>query len=536
MKKIFILLLMITSAFIIAHLKVNIPTVRAAPPIHQGDLIISGNDVFTIKGETFIINGSIRVTENATLELKDAVINFTQRIDNDHGILFYSGNTKLKADNVTIISTYDTFMVLDTNCSANVDDLHSPMRIYLELFNANLNMSNSEVHWYFGSDSNVTISNCEIKDIKSWGDDILISESTIGPCYVVSSSIMTHNSTIEDINATGKASIFVLNNLIVNGSVSLYGNATLHLEDAFLELSQIHDEESNMTFNDYSSLQSVSSEVNSDHVFIMYFYGESTASVNGLVMPTSLARLYAFDESVLNLNAFTSRYLRAFNDSIITLSNSAPYYLRSYYRANFYIYNCTIQKQYAFDLGHVHISKSVYTVDLRSYNNTYVDVSDSIIDSVYAYDTSAINLVNCTYTHYTVEPDATAAHIYVRWYLDAKVVDLTDQPIPSANVTAYLGPNLKDSNLTNIQGCARLVLLGAHIDMNGIHYMQMNYSVGATYEDYVTSKSVNMTDNKVITLELDFIIPEFPSIAILPWIMIATLLAAAISHRKRYST
>ena len=100
MKKIFILLLLITSAFVIAHLKVNILTVKAAPPIHQGDLIISGNDVFTIKGEIFIINGSITVTENATLELKDAVINFTQRFDHDHGILFDSGNTKLKVDSL----------------------------------------------------------------------------------------------------------------------------------------------------------------------------------------------------------------------------------------------------------------------------------------------------------------------------------------------------------------------------------------------------------------------------------------------------
>jgi hypothetical protein len=35
--------------------------------IHQGDLVLSGSTNHTIIGETFHINGSIVITENATL-------------------------------------------------------------------------------------------------------------------------------------------------------------------------------------------------------------------------------------------------------------------------------------------------------------------------------------------------------------------------------------------------------------------------------------------------------------------------------------
>ena len=46
----------------------GISVVKASPDIHQGDLILQGNNVTVIEGR-FEINGSIIVEENATLIL-----------------------------------------------------------------------------------------------------------------------------------------------------------------------------------------------------------------------------------------------------------------------------------------------------------------------------------------------------------------------------------------------------------------------------------------------------------------------------------
>jgi len=57
--------------------KENIPQIKASSDIHQGDLVLVGNNVTVIEGQ-FDINGSILVEENATLILRNAVLNFTQ--------------------------------------------------------------------------------------------------------------------------------------------------------------------------------------------------------------------------------------------------------------------------------------------------------------------------------------------------------------------------------------------------------------------------------------------------------------------------
>ncbi|MGD8566321.1 MAG: hypothetical protein PVF96_08245, partial [Candidatus Bathyarchaeota archaeon] len=65
-------------------------------------------------------------------------------------------------------------------------------------------------------------------------------------------------------------------------------------------------------------------------------------------------------------------------------------------------------------------------------------------------------------------------------------------------------------------------------------YIIGNYTIEATYDIYSTSTSVNMTENKQITLKLeDFVIPEFPSTLILPIFMTIILLAVTINKRKQ---
>jgi len=51
--------------------------VGAISKFASGNLTLSDNDVYTITGN-YYMNGSIIVTENATLVMKDALVTFTQ--------------------------------------------------------------------------------------------------------------------------------------------------------------------------------------------------------------------------------------------------------------------------------------------------------------------------------------------------------------------------------------------------------------------------------------------------------------------------
>jgi hypothetical protein len=82
--------------------------------IHQGNLVISGNNLTVLEGR-FDINGSIIVEQNATLFLRDAILNFTQKGRN-HNITLRNpaaGNPRLIAYNSTLTSNgYDLNLYL----------------------------------------------------------------------------------------------------------------------------------------------------------------------------------------------------------------------------------------------------------------------------------------------------------------------------------------------------------------------------------------------------------------------------------------
>jgi len=88
-----------------------------------------------------------------------------------------------------------------------------------------------------------------------------------------------------------------------------------------------------------------------------------------------------------------------------------------------------------------------------------------------------------------------------------------------------------ESKLTDANGWTRLTLVEKMINATD-SYPIGNYTTTAKYEVHTGQKSVNMTGNKEITISLPFIIPEFPSLIILPLFMIATLLAIIVYRRK----
>ncbi len=156
----------------------NIPAVEASTTIFQGDLVLTGNNVTVIE-ERFDINGSIIVKDNATLILRNAMLNFTATESFQFEMSFQnpsSGNPRLGIENATITAG-DYYLEADLygNSTASVNMLSAP-RLYLYGYGSSVMMiSNSSILDVGGMASSiVNVSNCslwaaEVRDNSTYG-------------------------------------------------------------------------------------------------------------------------------------------------------------------------------------------------------------------------------------------------------------------------------------------------------------------------------------------------------------------------------
>jgi hypothetical protein len=175
--------------------------IRYCATIFQGDLILTDNDVYTIEGR-FDINGSIMVTENATLILKNAVINFTQIANYQFNMSLrnpVNGNPRLQSENSTITSDYWFQVILYGNSSATFVD--STDTSYLAVYDsATASVSNSTIKLLFAAGSpvvslfNSTISYGMV--VVGGSPDVSVSNSTIESLTIQAVSV---NCTFADI-------------------------------------------------------------------------------------------------------------------------------------------------------------------------------------------------------------------------------------------------------------------------------------------------------------------------------------------------
>lgn len=166
---------------------------------------------------------------------------------------------------------------------------------------------------------------------------------------------------------------------------------------------------------------------------------------------------------------------------------------------------------------------------LHANQYSQVSVYNSTLYSIELYYLAAVRLTNSTCSTYRFFQQT---KVYVSWYLDVHVIDSIGQNVPSANVTAtYPNATVAEQRLTDANGWARLTLTEKMMNATG-SYSIGNYTVTAKYETHEGQQSANMTENKQITMQLPFIIPEFPSFLILPLFILTTLLAVIIYKRK----
>lgn len=179
------------------------PEVKASPDVYPGDLVLTGNNVTIIEGG-FEINGSIIVEENATLILRNAVLNFAQTMSYQFNITFLNpanGNPRFFAENATINSAYYQRIYLYGNSTASINKLTvgTTSRCIIETYDSSVMWITNSTLDYIYPDGNSTVN---------------ISHS------VVSSTIITYeNSNLNLLNCT--TSVVIANdNSAVNASDS----------------------------------------------------------------------------------------------------------------------------------------------------------------------------------------------------------------------------------------------------------------------------------------------------------------------------
>ena len=234
----------------------DVPSVRAEDIFYNGDLILNGNNVTIIDNQILHINGSIIITENATLIIRNnGGINFTQQYSNQFNITLMhpaNGNPRLIMENNSGIAGngYPLFLdfygnsTMETNLAATPENvifhffdssyanitesefwlIYLYNNAILHVTNATLNyvflygnskatISNAEIYdeFFAGVNSEVTISNCEIIKAEAYGN---------AKCYIYD-SVITNATLYEDAKA------WLINTTAINGAA--YNNSIAYI-------------------------------------------------------------------------------------------------------------------------------------------------------------------------------------------------------------------------------------------------------------------------------------------------------------------
>lgn len=344
----------------------------------------------------------------------------------------------------------------------------------------------------------------------------------------------------------------------INGSIIIEENATLILRNALLNFVQTTNNQFNLTLrnpaNGNPRIVAYNSTIDSNADLDFTLEGNSTAELNKVTIPWRV-ECFPDDASILsisNSSHVNTLFVESGSSALIIVQNSTIHEWHNYG------YNKAPEAQvYDSVIDNLLIGSSSINCTISGLHPGLVTYWNFIENcSVASSGGPGGAAPNITLTNtqvglwrfafysssnvVTIDSVVQAsaygeARIQVFWYLDVHVVDDINQDVPSANVTAtYPNTTLAESKLTGEDGWIRLTLMEKIKNATG-EYPVGIYTVEATYETYSNTTTVEMTGTQQITLTLEgFIIPEFPSLIILPLFMIATIIAVAICRKKRF--
>jgi hypothetical protein len=540
--------------------RMKVQAAAASPAIHQGDLIIAGNDVYVVANERLDINGNIIVEENATLILTNATLNFTQTARGEFNMTFrnpLNGNPHLLASESKVTSGFGMDVNFLANSTADVSQLEAEPVFVRANDLSSLLVSDSRVTTVisYGA-SAVVVMDSELGDVVSRESSFIEasgcnisfvsiqedSHVSLSNCTVVedlsaseATVVELSDSTLGGVHVTGSCNVTFLNRLSINGSIMVSGNATLIMRNALINLTQTEDWEHEMSFRighhtgSNPRLYAENATLTSAYAFAVSFFDNSSGLADQLNCSWP-AFLFAYDSSVLSMSSSTMYSLQAWNTSTVEVFNCTTRYMDTFGNSSVSFRLSTASELRPSGLSTVDVSDSEVSWRLQATGFSFVNFSDSWIDRVDAYDSSIIRLAGSTYSSCFAYGES---DIYIFWHLDIHVVDQMYQDVSYAIATAlYPNATLAGSESADVNGWARLTLMEKRMNATG-EYPTGNYTVEASYLAYSNSTTVNLTENQMLTLKLEpLVIPELPSILLSSLLLGATLLAAWAHNRK----
>ena len=403
--------------------KENIPLVKASPDIYQGDLVLAGNNVTVIEGR-FDINGSIIVGENATLHLKNAVLNFTQSEHHQFDMTFQNplnGNPRLMIENATITSEYVLYVNFHANTSVVGDNLSSA----------------NSIMFFAYDDSFISLSN------SSFGSDFIVYDSSI---------ITMSDSSFVFLNGHDYSNI-AITNCTITANLNVHDNSTVNTMDCTID-------------NVHSQVFSVNCSFNNLQQGIVGYWN---LRLNGSVMlaPTGWTPNITLQNTGVDNWSFMPD-----GSSNVTISNTKVAFLWSYGSASTSVYNSTIRSWInanGFSTCHLYdtaienfaqsnenatiwlVNSTYYSTRLHDSGRIYISwyLGVHVIDSI-DQDVPSAN-VTATYPNATVvESRLTDANGWVRFTLLEKMMNTTGEyPIGNYTVEATYDTH-SDSTTVNM--------------------------------------------------------------------------------------
>ena len=398
-------------------------SMASSQSVHQGDLYLSGGNVTTVEGR-LDINGSIIIEGNATLVLREAVLNFTQRERNEFNITLRNpggGNPRLEVYDSTLTSNFRVNVFLQENSTAEVHNSTSSPAAY-QLYGQSL--------------------------LSMYQDSFIYN------------IFLTENGSVE-----GRDSVV--------REIHVYDSSRLHVINTEIQSFLIGPSRVNCTLSD----------IGPGHVDNWNFLQNSST----VVLPGGTS------PNVTLMDADVKSWRFVF-----------------YSRCNAKILDSDLGEVSATSGAFVHVGSSKCSM-INAQPSARLYAYDCALDYIEAGG-SSIRLVNSTYSSNTYF--YSSGEFFVGWYADVQVLDSSGQEVPSANVTAtYQNGSVAGSGLSNAQGLVRLILIEKRVNESGDMPIG-NYTLRGTDGSYFGQTTVDMTENRLVTLPLIHIeIPEISSMS-----------------------
>ncbi len=399
---------------------------KASPDIHHGDLVLTGNNVTILENLRFDINGSIIIEENATLILKDAVLNFTQLESRQFEMILQNplkGSPRLIIENSTITSNHQIHVKSYANSSIISDELYSDTNVrYYAYDSSSIFLSHSDLYTLDGYDTSVV-------ETTNSSFSYLIGEHD--------SNVIASNCTLEVASGRDNVNFTVIDSTITADVISY----AFSINCSIRELQSGFVSHWNFGLNSsvivapggwMPNITLTNSEVNR---WSFILGGDSNATISNC----KLQRLRADDSAVISVYNSTHRgWIAGKGFSHCYLYDTSIDMLEAHHNATLWLMNSTYNSHRLYDSG-------------RIYVNWHLDVH--IVDQI-GQDIPSAN-VTATYPNATQAAlELTDADGWTRFTLLEKMMNTTGEyPIGNYTIEATykMWSNGTTVNMTNSQ-------------------------------------------------------------------------------------